>query len=640
MRLFERVKIGNVTLPNRVALAPMGQKTAPDGAYDSRSIEYFRRRAAGGCGLIITGLNMVTTEFETRAANVLEGFHQTDRLGLLIDKCHQHGAKVLIQIGPGLGRVGYADPEHAPYSASAVPTRNFPDLMCKPFSVEQIKILVKRMGRGAMLAKKAGADGVEIHAYGGYIIDQFLTSAWNKRTDEYGGSLENRTRILMEMLEEVKKVCGPDFLCVAKVTVDHCLPEVEGMRGLEEGLEIVKMLDKAGVDAIHVDTGCYEKYYYQVDTVYEPKGFQLATAQKVKEVVHVPIIVHGKLNDPMVAEKAIVDGCADIVALGHQMLADEEWANKVKAGDWDNITYCVGCNECLYAAYRGKFRVCAMNPISGNEVDYPSESAEGLKRMLVVGGGPGGIEAAVTAAAKGMEVELWEKTNVLGGNLRSAAAPSFKNDVKMGLASLIYKLNKSNIKVIYNKEAQADEIIKGNWDYVVLATGARPIMPPIKGIDGANVLTASEMLVGAQLKGKVVVIGAGLVGCEAALHAAQTAQTVTIVEALDKILLTADHLYNCDQSLRAMLAASPIKIITSAKVCSICDKKITYEKDGQFFDIEANTVVIAVGYKSNNELEDQLWGKVNDVRLIGDAMKPRKIVDAVGEGFHYSRLAK
>ena len=637
MKLFERASIGNIKLRNRIILAPMGNKTATDGGFDERSIEYFRRRAAGGVGLVMTGLHFVSTEFEGRAANVLETNFQIDRLGLLCDKVHIEGAKIVVQIGPGLGRIAYTDQKNPPYSASAIPTRANPDVLCKPFSVEQIKKLVSYMGRGAMLAKKAGADGVEIHAYGGYLLDQFLSSIWNKRSDAYGGNLVGRMKFLLEIIEEIRTVC-PNFPIIVKYTADHFLPEVEGMRTLDEGLEIAKILDQTGVDAIHVDCGCYERYYLQVPTVYQPDAFQTDVSKAVKEVVSVPVITQGKLNDPLIAEKVLVEGKADFIALGHQMIADPEWPKKVKEGRFREITHCLGCNECLYSGYMGRFRTCAINPISGNEIDYPIVPATQSKKVLILGGGPAGMEAAVLASDRGHAVDLWEKNTVLGGNLIAASAPAFKKDVAIYLKYLIAKLDASKVSVRMNKDASAEEIIAGNYDHILLATGSRSLIPSIPGVDGAIVITADEALRGAPLKGKVVVIGGGLVGCETAVHVSGAAQEVTIVEMLKDILLTANHLFNNDQSLRQMVKDSGTYLCMNAKVIKITANGVEYEQAGVSRSITCDTVVLAIGYVSNNELEDELWDKVKDVRVVGDAVSPRKIVNAVGEGYHYARI--
>lgn len=638
MKLFERVSIGDVKLKNRIAMAPMGTKTAVDGGFDSRSIEYFRRRAEGGAGLIITGLNMCSTKYETRAANTLTGFHQVDRLSVLVQQCHAYGAKVLVQIGPGLGRVGYSDPTHAPYSASAVPCKNFPDLMCKPFEKEMIADLVKSMGNTAMLAKNAGADGVEIHAYGGYILDQFLTKKWNKREDEYGGSLENRMRFMMECVNEVKKVCGKGFACVVKITADHMMPEDPEMRTLAEGVEIAKAIERlGGIDAIHVDTGCYERYFMQVSTVYQEPGYALATCKAIKDAVSLPVIGHGKLNDPAVAEKAVADGCVDVVALGHQMLADAEWPNKVKEGRYRDIAYCCGCNECLLGAVKGRFKPCAINPISGNEIDYPEYPLKRDLSLLVVGGGAAGMAAAVEASKRGIKTELWEKSEILGGHLNAAGAPEFKKDVKRMLQYLEHELDKSDVVVRMNKEATADEIIKGGWDNVCIAAGSRAFVPPIPGIDGKNVLMADDAITGEPLTGDVVVIGGGLVGCEAALHACKTADNVYVVEMLPSILAQVDHLFNLDQWLKESMANSKCQITCGAKVTKITDSGLEYEKDGKTTEIKADTIVVASGYRPNNQLEDEIWDEVPNVRVIGDAVAPRKIITAINEGFHFAR---
>ena len=644
MKLFDRVSIGDVKLRNRIAMAPMGTKTAVDGGFEERSIEYYRRRAAGGCGLIITGLNMCSTKYETRAANTLTGFHQVDRLALLVQQCHAEGAKVLVQIGPGLGRVAYSDPSNPPHSASAVPCKNYPDVMCKPFTKEEIADLVKSMGFTASLAKNAGADGVEIHAYGGYILDQFLTKKWNKRTDEYGGSIENRSRFLMECVQEVKKVCGKGFACVVKITVDHCMPEDPEMRTIEEGIELAKTLNNIeGIDAIHVDTGCYERYYMQVSTVYQKPGYAMYAQKAVKEVIDIPLIGHGKFNDPEVAEKAVETGCVDVVAIGHQMCADEEWANKVKEGRFRDIQYCCGCNECLLGAVRGRIKTCAINPISNVEIDYPLTPIERDTNLLVIGGGAAGMEAAITAAKRGIKVELWEKSEKLGGHLLAAGGPEFKTDVKRMLKYLIHTLDQYDVTVKMNKEATAENVIAAGFENVCLAAGSRSFVPPIPGVDNEIVKVADDAITGEPLTGNVVVVGAGLVGCEAALHAAKTASHVEVIEMLPKILAQADHLFNLDQWLHDEMdkfAQNGNNITCSAKVTKINPDSVEFEVNGETKKVAADHVVVASGYRANNQLEDELWGKVDNIRTVGDAVAPRKIITAVEEAFHFVRTIR
>ena len=356
----------------------------------------------------------------------------------------------------------------------------------------------------------------------------------------------------------------------------------------------------------------------------------------------IPIIGHGKLNDPYVAEKAVEDGCLDIVLLGKQLLADCDWANKVKDGKWRDINYCLGCNECLNTGFVGKHRTCAINPMSTHEVDYRLEKTSDPKNILIIGGGPGGMKAALMANWMGHHATIWEKRPFLGGDLRAAGMPSFKRDMYTSMENMIHRLDEAkNVDVVLNKTAKAEEVIAGNWDVVIIATGADTIKPRIQGLDKPIVKDAVELLrEDVKLSGKVCVIGGGLVGCEVALHLEDAGCKVALVEAMNDVLLTATHLFNCDQSLRNMLANSNIDMNLSTKVVSIDDGGVVCEKDGRQFHIDCDHVLIAVGFRSNHALEDELWGKVKCLKVIGNAVKPRKVWDAENEGFHAVRTLR
>lgn len=634
MELFSKGAIGKMKLKNRVVMAPMGTKPMADGRYSYNAINYFEERAKGGTGLIITGANIVTTKFEERPENELSEFHQVENLAVLIERCHHHGTKVCVQLTPGLGRMVYCDPFNPPYSASAGTSSFwFPDLKCRELSKEDIAYLVERMAYSASLAKAAGADAIEIHGYGGYLMDQFHSSLWNHRTDEYGGSLENRLRFSLETIAAIREACGDDFPIVMKFTAYH---GIEGGRELEEGIAMAKIFAPK-VDALHVDVGCYEKWYKAISTVYESNAHQMKVAQAVKAAVSVPVIGQGKLNTPELAESALEQGCVDFVGLGHQLLADPHWAKKAKEDRSDDIIPCIGCNECLFAGFSGKHYYCAVNPLCYAEKDYPLTPAQASRSVLVIGGGPGGMEAAIAAAERGFSVELWEKSDRLGGNLHAAGFPTFKHDVLKLIDYMKHRIEQLNIPVHYGQTATASAVIAGNFDKVILATGSSSIVPPIKGIEHADV--ADDYLMGKKTCGKkVVVIGGGLVGCETAAFMQEQADEVTILERLPDILATVAHSKNNDLSLRDMLKERNVKIVGDASVTNIASDCVVYEKDGVISEVPCDTVIIAAGYRSENALAEELEDKVPSLSVVGDAVASRRILDAVHEAYHAIRV--
>lgn len=634
--LFDKTYIGKMKLKNRVFMSPMGTTGEADGAYNIDAINYFMERAKGGAGLIITGANVVSTKYEPRPCTELSDFHHVERLNMLIDRCHHYGAKVCVQLSPGLGRQQFTDPFTPPYSAGSVGSFWFPDLICKPFTKEDIQYLVGKVGYSASLAVMAGADAVELHAYGGYLLDQFQSKQWNNRTDEYGGSLENRMRFTLECIEAIKKNIPDTVPLLVKFTPDQ---RIEGFRDLSEGIEMAKILEKAGVDALHVDTGCYEEWYQAITTVYSKPGHKLDVQKAIKDVVSVPVLGDGKLFDPKLAEKVVNDGILDYVGLGHEMLADPHWVNKVKKNQLEDITPCVGCNECLLSGFSGKHYYCAVNPTCYAEKEYALPADTGLKRkVLIIGGGPAGMEAAITAKRRGFEVDLWEKADKLGGTLWPAGGPDFKADVLKLITYLETQCHKLGVNISLNKAATKDNIKGLDYDRIILATGANPAMPPIEGIE--KTVLATDYLTHQVTTGdNVVIIGAGLAGSEAACDLAGQGKKTVLIEMLPDILALANHCLNNDQHLRNMIKDRGVNVVTGAKVTKITDDSITYEKDGEVHTVSCDTVLNAAGFKPNNQLEDLLEEEYDDkVVVIGDAVAPRKILTAIHEGYHAIRV--
>lgn len=634
--LFDKTQIGSMKLKNRIFMSPMGTTGESDGAYNIDGINYFMERAKGGAGLIITGANVVSSKYEPRPCTELSDFHHVERLNMLIDRCHHYGAKVCVQLSPGLGRQQFTDPFTPPYSAGAVDAFWFKGLTCKPFAVEDIHYLVGKVGYSASLAVFAGADAVELHAYGGYLLDQFQSKQWNNRTDNYGGSLENRMRFTLECIDAIKKNVPANFPILVKFTPDQ---RVKGFRTMDEGIEIAKILEKAGVSALHVDTGCYEQWYQAITTVYSKPGFKLDAEKAIKEVVSIPVLGDGKIYDPELAKKVIGEETLDYVGMAHQMLADPYWPEKVKNGNVEDICPCVGCNECLRSGFSGKHYYCAVNPRCYAEKEYSLPKPDGSKKnILIIGGGPCGMSAAIAAKQRGWNAEIWEKTDRLGGNLWPAGGPDFKESLIKLINYMKIQCEKLGVVIKYNTEATAENVKGGNFDKVILATGSTPAVPPIPGIE--NAAPAVDYLTHKIGVGKkVVVIGGGLAGTEAACDIAAKADEVTIIEMLPDILAAAADCLNNDQHLRSMVADGGVKVAAGAKVVKITPTSVTYEKDGKTVTIDCDTVLNAAGFRANgSKLEDTLEADYGDVTVAGDAVAPRKILNAIHEGYHAIRV--
>ena len=632
--LFDKTYIGKMKLKNRIFMSPMGTTGEADGSYCSEGIDYFEERAKGGVGLIITGANVVSTKYEPRPCTELSDFHHVERLNMLIERCHAYGAKVCVQLSPGLGRQQFTDPFTPPYSAGSVGAFWFPDLICKPFDKEDIQYLVEKVGYSASLAVNAGADCVELHAYGGYLLDQFHSVQWNNRTDEYGGSLENRMRFTLECIEAIKKNI-PDTMPILVKFTPH--QRVEGFRTIDEGAEMAKILESAGVDALHVDTGCYEEWFQAITTVYSKPGFKLDVQQAIKNIVSVPVLGDGNLKNPETAQKALDEGILDYVGLGHQMLADPYWPKKVKQNRTEDIAPCVGCNECLLAGFSGKHYYCAVNPMCYAEKAYPLPPVTDDKRnVLVIGGGPAGMMAAITAKRRGFKVDLYEKEDKLGGTLWPAGGPDFKADVIRLIKYLETQCQKLGVNIHLNTAIDANSLT-GEYDKVILAAGATPVVPPISGIDNASL--ASDYLTHQVEAGEnVVVIGAGLAGTESACDLAGKGKQVTLIEMCPDILFTANHCLNNDQHLKKMVKDRGIKVEANAAVTEIAADHVLFTRDGEEINVPCDTVLNAVGFRPNNQLEDLLESKYDDVTVVGDAVAPRKILTAIHEAYHAIRV--
>jgi len=642
MKLFERGMIGKMKLKNRIAMAPMGVPGLQDldHGFSRRLIGFYEARASGGVGMIISTVNAVNVDLEggiTAGLVRLTGPEYMIRLNELCDTVHHYGAKLVVQLTPGFGRVNSTMLNTIPLiSASAVPCFYDPSTVTRPMTIGEIQKLVGSFAASVAMAKMAGVDAVEIHGYGGYLLDQFQTALWNKRTDEYGGDLDGRLRFSMEIIGASRAVAGPDFPLIYKFTPDHLM---EGGRKLEEGLEVVKRLEEAGVDALHIVGGCYEVWHKAQPSMYEPPASHVNLAAAVKNVVKIPVITDGKLGRPDVAEKVIAEGKADFIALGRPLLADPEWANKAKEGRVEDIRPCIVDSECIHRGYEMKYLSCAINPTCAMEREYILKPAQKRKHVLVIGGGPGGLEAARVAAIRGHQVTLWEKESKLGGNLLPASVPEFKRDIRPLIDYFSIQIKKLDVKVELNKKATPDLVQKLKPEVVIIAAGAGPLIPQIPGIKGDNVFSAVDVLLGKKNPGtSVIVAGGGLVGCETAAYLAGKGKKVTIVEMMGKLIPAGGLSVNSMMGLMNLVNECGVKVLTGTRLLEVTATGVVIESNGSKEEQKASSVILALGFKSENVLLDELEGKVPELFAIGDYAKPRNILNAIWEGFHASRI--
>lgn len=627
--LLTPIKVGEVTIKNRFVVAPMVTVFCDqDGMATDRFIAYHEAKARGGWGLIIVedyAVDPIGRGFWTPG---LWKDEQIKSHALLVDTVHKAGAKIIAQIYHAGRQTTSALVGAQPVSASPVPCPVLGEVP-RELSREDIKTIVKQFGDAAFRAMEAGFDGVEVHGAHGYLIAQFMSRYSNKRTDEYGGPLKNRMRFPLEIIAEIRKRCGDKFLIDFRISGEE---HVVGGRTIEETKVIAKALEEAGINMIHISVGTYES----VASIIPPMGTPLAWitdyAAEVKKVVNIPVITVGRINDPLVAEEVLRSGKADLVAMGRASLADPELPNKYAEGRYEDIRHCIGCQQgCLEVLFRNEPIRCLVNPTLGFEYKKELKKAQQLKKVTVVGGGPAGLEAARAAALAGHKVTLYEKTDRIGGQFLDAAVPPGKGEITSYITWAGKQLEKLGVTVELNSTYDEKTCSQENPDVVIVATGAYPYKPSIKGIDGKNVVTAREVLQGKATTGqRVVIAGGGMVGCETASFLATMGKKVTIVEMLPDV--ATDEEITRRVNLLKLLDEKRVKVMTGAEVKEITENAVRVTKDGKEMEILTDTVVLALGMISESSLADSL-GKMTEVKVVGDAVKPRNALEAIREGF-------
>ncbi len=638
-KLFRPIKIGKMEIKNRVVMLALttGYNEA-DKTIGDRFVHYFVERAKGGAGLIIVPFAPVDVGSPLQPGLYHERFIPGARR--LTDEIHAYGAKIAAQLVIPYHWVANED-----LPVVIGPSPVFNQIMhCIPRSltVKEIRCIVKECGKAAWRAREAGFDAVELLVGGGYLLNRFLSPTTNKRRDEYGGSLENRMRITVEIIESIMREAGEDYPIICRINVEE---QMEGGHSIGDSKDVVRTLEGAGAQAINVYTGWHES---PVPTIQAsvPRGAFVYLAEKVKSWVSIPVITANRINDPILADKILAEGKADLIGMGRALLADPELPNKSREDRVDEIVPCIACSNCLaeiFSGYRnwGKpvSTFCTVNPIAGKEGEYVVEPAEISKNVLVIGGGPGGMEAAMTASMRGHHVTLYEKGSKLGGRLLIASIPPYKDEIKALVQSLVARTQKVGVEIKLNSEAGPETIEEEKPDVVILATGAIPNTLDIPGVHGDNVAIAEDVLTGRrEASGAVLVIGGGMVGCETADFLMERGRDVTqviILEMLERIATDVSPTYR--PFLLARLRKAGVKMEPNTTIKEIIDKGVNVSRQGVSGFIKGDKVVLAVGFKANKQLVGELKGKVTELYSVGDCVKPRLIKEAIEEGFCIGR---
>jgi len=641
-RLFEPAKIGSLHLRNRLVLPAMFDGLGSEiGSVTQRQIDYYAERAKGGTGLVMVAYVCIDypegcvgpTQLRLDDDSSISGHNA------LAEAIQDFGAKAGIQlVHPGREKPPYPKGVLPTVVApSAIPGDLFPMITPRQLATEEVEVIVRKFAAAAKRAKDAGYDLVEIHGAHGYLVAEFMSTRANNRTDKYGGDTKGRMTFPLEVVSAVRAAVGPDYPLVFRMCADEF---VDGGLNLEETKVMAKMFEEAGIDALDVSGGCYASIDVVFDTMEKEEGWRSYLASEIKKVVNIPVFTVGAIRSPEVAERILEKGDADFIGLARTLIADPHWANKVKTGQFDDIIKCVSCNiGCLGRMSRGLPITCSLNPVTSREGRWAKlEPAPKSRKVIVVGGGPAGMETARIATLRGHQVTLYEKGKKLGCQLVMASVPPGKDKYNWYIEYLAAQMKKLKVKIKLEQEATANSIQMEKPDVVVVATGAEPIIPEIPGIANAKVVTAWDVLSKrVTVSGEhAVVIGGGTVGCETAEFLLASDNRVTIVEMLNAIANDMEmvHMIRFFERLPTL----NIQVRTGCTLKAVTNEgAVVIDKEGKQETIEADWVVLALGAKPISCLADALEGKVPELHVIGDSNRPAKVIEAVYDG---SRIAR
>jgi 2,4-dienoyl-CoA reductase-like NADH-dependent reductase (Old Yellow Enzyme family)/thioredoxin reductase len=633
MKLFQPFQLKNLMLRNRLVMAPMLSRLCdPEGIVSPKLIDYYAERARGGVGLVIVEY-CYTDQKESKANQGQLGAYD-DRLitglGDLAEAIQEWGARAVLQICHAGRSTSSRIMGRQPIAPSAMP--GYTGEQAREMTPEEIEAVSESFARAALRAKIAGFDGVELHGAHGYLMAQFLSPYTNRRPDGYG---QDRGLFALQTLERVRSKVGGAFPVGYRISGEEFIP---GGITLNETRAFAKRLAGQGIDYLHVSGGMIETAQHFVIPMYFPKGHLLSLAEGIKAEVSIPVIAVGAVHDLNLAETALQNKQADLIAMGRALIADPELPNKGKAGRIEDIRTCLRCNEgCSSRVPKGLTQRCAVNAEVGRERPMRILPVSDPKQVCVIGGGPAGMEAARVLALRKHRVTLIEKEKELGGLLRYAAVPDFKDELKGFVKYLKVQVQKLGVEIILNRRASLDSVRELKPDAVVLAAGSDMHLPEIPGVRQPWVGTALALLSGAFQAGeRVLVVGGGAMGCEVAAHLASRGKEVIVAEMLADVALDLEN--RSRQALLQILKERKVKILTNRKLALIekGDATLTDHNQDQMHQA-ADSVILAMGLKPNQALFQPLKDAFKEFYVIGDCLEPRKICQAVHEGSFVGR---